>query len=548
MVAATERAGLKGAWLDALLAPGPRYAGHVLDGRVRWKHPRIVLPELTNWDGRGLPELIRQRLAGYESAGIKTPDYPACGGNSLLRNTACWVTSGNAGAGDKALRQLGDFRLQAPADSGDYGNVWELALAYDLLSLHTGLSPDLRRATEERLAGALGDYLLRLDGDSASLWHGRSSLAAQAWLAAIALTPGDPAHNDLIRRAQAHFLETIRAMRLSEARPEGYNYWINSRGLTLSLAAAAYLNGLEGAAQSDTVRNALERVGLWTVYATRPDHRVVQLGDEGPRRDLKDETRRVIDLIGQLTRNPVFSTYSRYLERVHGRESYYRGYRWWFRLLNDPTVKPLPGIKPGSLAGLKHVLPRTEIFGRGAMGLFIARQGWGPDDTLTTLRAGHTLTHHGHYDAGHFTLYKGAPLAITNATYSGSIAAPNRIYYGIRTVSKNSLLVLRPGERIKPSRLFTMNVVGGGQRIVMPTGSAIRSVDHWLDNPRPRASPARRCHRAGPSRSERIRLRPLGSDARLRQHHLRHAGTGRQGRAGTARVSVFARRGPCGHP
>ena len=94
----------------------------MLDGRARWKHPRILLPELSDWHGRGLPEPMRQRLAGYESD-------PACGGHSLLRNTACRVTAGNADAGDKALKQLGAFSLQAPADSGDDGKVWDLALA-----------------------------------------------------------------------------------------------------------------------------------------------------------------------------------------------------------------------------------------------------------------------------------------------------------------------------------------------------------------------------------------------------------------------------------
>lgn len=482
LVKVAERADLHQGWVATLLTPPDRYSDQPLDGRLRGQHPRILLPELAEWDGRGLPAVMQQRLALYKSQGIAVDDYPPCQGDSPLRHAVCWVSTGNERAGENGIDRLPSARLELPSASGEYGNAWELALAYDLLSLHPRMTPQVRDQVEQTLASRLRDYLVLLDGDSASLWHGRSSLAAQAWLSAVVLTPGLRDHDELIRRAQAHFRQTVQALRLTEAWPEGYNYWINTRAFVLTLAAASYLNGLDDAQYAETVRNALERVGLWTIYTTRPDNRVEGLGDEGPRTDLKDETRRVIDLIAQLTRKPVFATYSRYLEALHGRESYYRGYRWGFRLLNDPTVEPLPGIKAGTLTGLDDWLPRTELFGRGAMNLFIARSGWGPTDTMITLRAGGTFTHHGHYDAGHFTLFKGAPLAITNATYSGSITAPHRLHYGMRTISKNSLLILRPGEEIKPSRLMQRNIIDGGQRIVMPTGSAVRSVEHWLAN------------------------------------------------------------------
>jgi len=293
----------------------------------------------------------------------------------------------------------------------------------------------------------------------------------------------------LISRAQGHFLDVIRALEITEAWPEGYNYWIQNRGMIISLAASAYVNGLANARHKDRVLALLKRVGLWHIYATRPDNRIENLGDEGSRVDLKDETRRVIDIIAQTTRDPVFSGFSRYLQQLHGVESYYRGYRWGIRLFNDPTVldarlilpdTPSKNNKP-SLSFLDTQLPRTDLFGRGGMNLAYIRSDWSPTATFISYRAGHTFTHHGHYDAGHFSLFKGAPLAINSSTY-GDYMGSNRLNYSIRTVAKNSLLILRPNEKVQPNRFFQNNVADGGQRIILPTRSAVQNVGDWLKN------------------------------------------------------------------
>ncbi|MBK1724854.1 hypothetical protein [Thiocystis violacea] len=467
-------------WLEPWLRPPPRFSAVALDGRQRPTHPRILLPELADWNGRGLAPAIRARQEGYAAVGLDPRRYPPCGGSGVLRLAVCWILTGDEQAGRRGLEALSTFEPSPPGDYGDYGNGWELAWAYDWLALHPDLPETTRRRVQTQLTALLPSYLEQLDGRGPSLWHGRATLAATAWLIAVALDAESPEQETLIRRAQVHFREAMAALRLSEGWPEGYNYWINSRAFLLTLAASAYLNGFEDTQAAPEMRQALERVGLWTLYMTRPDGRVELTGDEGPRVDLKDETRRVIDLIVQLTRSRVLSSYSRWLEARHGAESYYRGYRWGFQLFNDPTVLPLASVTSGTLNGLKAVLPSADWFGPKAFNQIVARSGWGADDTMLTLRAGHSLTHHGHYDAGHFTLFKGAPLAISNATYRGDIAAPNRLYYGIRTVSRNSLLVLRPNERIHPSPLLERNVIDGGQRIVMPTGSSIQGVADWL--------------------------------------------------------------------
>ncbi len=478
---ALEKAGIDQPWVVNALSPAPRFSDHALDGRLRHTRPRILLPELAGWSGQAMPDLIRQRTALYRAQGIQDFDPCRGGSGSVLKLAACWTSSGDAAVADELIRKLKAFTLETPDVQGQYGNGWELAFAYDLASSCPQLSQDDRALIESRLEYALRDYLTILDDSSPSLWHGRTSLASMAWLTAVVLDPGGSAQRPrLIAQAQGHFLDVVRAAELTEGWPEGYNYWIQNRAFLFSLAASAYLNGLEGAENGERIQQLLRRVGLWHIHGVRPDDRFEGLGDEGSRIDLKDETRRVIDVIAQATRDPVFATFSRYLEALHGAQSYYRGYRWGFRLFNDPTLPSLPNAGRG-LEVFGGLLPRGEIFGRGAFNQGYIRSDWSRDATFISFRAGHTFTHHGHYDAGHFSLFKGAPLAINSSTY-GDFTGANRLNYSLRTIAKNSLLILRPGEQVKPNRFFVENVSDGGQRIVVPTGSAVQSVADWAAN------------------------------------------------------------------
>ena len=473
-----QRAGVEQDALPALLRAPPRFAGRALDGRLRSQQPRILLPELAGWDGRGVAPLIRQRLALQRAIGTPVRDYPACGGARVMAHVACWLSGGDAAQARMAVAAMLRRELAAPAQRETPHTAWEWALAFDLLSRYTGMSSAERARIADKLRDNLRAHLRLLDDEGASLWHARSTLAAQAWLLAVAIGTHAPGDARRAQRAQGHFLQTVRALALTEAWPEGYSYWINNRAVVIALAGAAWVNALRDSEAAPLVRRALRRAALWSVYATHPDDRIEGLGDEGPRVDLKDETRRAIDIIAGVTGDPVLATYSAYLEALHGPESYYRGYRWGFLLFNDPGVPLLAGVPRGTLVGLQRYLPRAELFGRGAMNLFIARSGWAATDTFVSLRAGHTFTHHGHYDAGHFTLFKGSPLAAGSGVYS-DFFAPHRLYYALRTVAKNSLLVVRPGDENRPHRLLAQRVNAGGQRLVMPTGSRVRDIDHW---------------------------------------------------------------------
>ena len=471
-----EKSGLNVPWLLEAAAPAQQFSAHVADGRIRNTHPRILLPELVAWSGSGAPPLMQQRVAHYRRLGMIDFD-PCKTGGDVVNLVACWVSSGDPSVANRLREVLKRFKVETPDVQARYGNAWQLALAYDLLSLYPQFSVDERVLVESKIEYALREYLRLLDDPSPSLWHGRTTLASMAWLCAVVLEPTD-SRSRLFARAQGHFLDVIRAVEITEGWPEGYNYWIQNRGFTFALAASAYLNGLENSANQDRIRELLRRVGLWHVYATRPDNRIEGLGDEGSRVDLKDETRRVVDIIAQATRDPTLARFSRYVEKLHGRASYYRDYRWGFRLFNDPSLSEGIDVGP-DLKSFQALLPQAEVFGRGGLNLAYIHSDWSPTETFISFRAGQTFTHHGHYDAGHFSLFKKEPLAINSSTYGAGYTKPHRLNYAIRTVAKNSLLIMRPGEEVKPNRFFSQNVADGGQRVIIPTGSSVRSVADW---------------------------------------------------------------------
>ncbi len=137
------------------------------------------------------------------------------------------------------------------------------------------------------------------------------------------------------------------------------------------------------------VRQTLQRVGRWHLYNTRPDNRVHGPGEEGPRTDLKDETRRVIDLITQTTKDPFLDAYSHYLGELYGYASYYQGYRWGFRLFNVSTAPP--DLIHQKTLSFTRSLPLAALFGKEAMNTDYVRSGWPLQDTLS-FRVGDTFT------------------------------------------------------------------------------------------------------------------------------------------------------------
>ena len=472
-----KKSGIDNPLLEALVTPSPRYPDHEFQGQlVLDNHPRLIP------GGRKALEAMRARYRQDPDYAKEVDRFAAT--SSMLHQAVAWAASGNEEAGDKAIRSLVSVSPVLPRESGNYGNGLTIALTYDLLREHPTWTPDMRARIGLTLRRMLKETLLLLDSDPPSMWHGRFQLGCSAWIVAAAMDVEDwEADKALFSQVQRHFIESLHAIRITGGWPGGYNYWINNRAFPFVMAATAHINAVNAPELNNEIRDTLETVGLWTIHGTEPRGRFTLFGDTGPRVDLKDETQRIIDVIGAVTGSDVFRDYSRYLTGLHGREGYYAPYRWGaplFRGMADRDFAPSDALD--SLRIFQGRLPTSAVFGRGGFGQVFSRSDWGPQATHLSFHAGHTFAHHGHYQNGHFTLSKGkTALALTSGTY-GDYFSPHRLNYYIRTVAANSLLVLRPGETVYPNRFFWENAADGGQRIVIPTGSEITSIDNWRDN------------------------------------------------------------------
>lgn len=380
---------------------------------------------------------------------------------------------------EKLYSVIASQPIKGCSAGGNSSNAWLVAFAYDQLKAYAAQQQFDLSPIKQKLSDALAQCLTVLDGSSASLWHGRFSIGAQAFIIAMSIDEGE-LPDGLSRRAFEHFLRSVEALSVTEGWPEGYNYWIQNRGLPFFLAVSGYLRSFSQPDLQSLLLNLSKRVGLWHIYMTRPDDRIAPNGDEGSRTDLKEESKKVIDLIAKITKSPEIATYADYLQRLHNQSAYYASYYWMIPFFYDPNLE-LISTKEKGLNVFENWLPNQEVFGRGHYNQIVVRSGWDKDATFIQMRAGHKFSHHQHMEAGHFTLFKRLPIISDSSVYNG-VATEHRKYYGVRSVAKNTVLVLRPGDTFQPNKLFDKAVNNGGQRLVMPTGGAVRSLEHWRAN------------------------------------------------------------------
>ena len=463
-----EKAGFEKQWavVESYLFK-EKYSQYQFQGSFKSAGPRILFKSPAEI------EVIRNRY-NTDSAYRKVTD-------SYAKGAAAWFCKKDLDQGRSAVKSLLKASMDVSKGQND-SNIVSLPLQYDLLFDYPGWTPENRHLMQVKFKGYLRQVLKQLNEDSASLWHGRFQLACSAWITASVIEVESKDDFYLVSKAQAHFIDAIDAIRITEGWPGGYNYWINNRAYPFALACLAHMSCVDAPLINEKIKVALETSGMWTIYGTRPDGRFALFGDAGPRNDLKDETQRFIDLVFLGTRKPVFEYYSAYLSTLHKNAAYYSAYRWGipvFRGLSQLSFSQ--GFAVNDLSFAKGVLPNSRIFGPKAFDQVFINSSWDPDATFISFRAGDTFAHHGHYQAGHFTLFKYAALGLTSGTY-GEYTSSHRLNYYIRTVASNSILIQQSGELIHPNHFFKDNVSAGGQKIIIPTGSAITSVENYKEN------------------------------------------------------------------
>ena len=396
--------------------------------------------------------------------------------------------TGEEAAAERAIAQLQNRPMER-IGSEYYSDGYEYALAYDWLYDHPSITPQKRAKIEGYLVANAKRALELLNDDGwelcPSMWHGRTKIANLAMIVALSLETA-PEADELRGAIVRFFADGCRALRLSEGWPEGYAYWLGNRSLPFALAVdcwrtATGMNEVAGINLIDMIR----RTDLWHVYGQGPDNRFLIYGDvfQGVRLDYGWRAQ-TIDYYARLTGDPFLQAFALY---AHTKvpQIYEGGNRWVAGMAFDPQLKmPAHSTPADPLAGLSD-LPLSDLFGAGAYNLAIFRTGWRPDSTLVSFKAGGVQVHHAHYDAGTFTIYKQAPLAILSGTYAGFGSAHRQMYY-VQSVAANCPLVLMPGERLETTRYYKGPFTSsGGQRVVLPGGSDINSAAMWRRESQP---------------------------------------------------------------
>jgi hypothetical protein len=404
----------------------------------------------------------------------------------LLIAAAGWVATGDERLAAAAIETLLSGEISQTPTGSYYSNVWEYGLAYDWLYHHSGMSEEKRRAVEDRIVAALLVEFDELDGDYPCVWHGRTQLTNNTLVAALALSL-HPRRKELQRRAMVHFAEAVRALAMTQGWPEGPSYWIYNRAFPFALAADCFITatGQDHIGGAD-IREAIRQAAYWQLYAMAPDTTFVRHGDcwDGGLARGPGLWQSPMDYYARIAADPGVVAAADYFRVLSGAHYHAGRYGWSVVLAYDPRLPMPEDYDPAQPhLYLNAHLPHSRLFGRESLGEAYLIERWGdPNATWISFKAGDLLAHHGHYDQGSFTISRGSPLAVNSGSY-GDYFGNYRLGYFVQTVAVNSLLVHAPGEFSNWCRNgHYFDEITGGQRVVMPTGCRIHSVNDWLRN------------------------------------------------------------------
>ncbi|WP_260295610.1 hypothetical protein [Sedimenticola hydrogenitrophicus] len=124
-----DKLGQQDGYLVRAILPNRYHSGHQLVGRLHSSHPRILLPELSQWRGSGVPDLIQSRIEQYSNYDRK--HYQPCSNSSLPGLAACWLNTGDNTTAERIVQSLKTGYMQVARSNESYGNLWRYAFAYD---------------------------------------------------------------------------------------------------------------------------------------------------------------------------------------------------------------------------------------------------------------------------------------------------------------------------------------------------------------------------------------------------------------------------------
>jgi hypothetical protein len=246
------------------------------------RHPRLVFRSPEDARGGRTLESVRRLYASDptmkalldKALAVKLERQDA----AML--AASWIVTGDDKYAEAAVARMLSEALSKSGEP-DYSNIWEHALAYDWLFGHPALTQEKKDAIVAKMKERLATELAELDQDGLALWHGRTQQANGVMISALAI--GDlPGQEQALRRAAAHYVQTLKALEFSEGWPEGASYWIYNRAGPFAVGADCVMTALgTDRVAGISIPEVIGRLGFWQLYQFGPDKVFEPYGDSG---------------------------------------------------------------------------------------------------------------------------------------------------------------------------------------------------------------------------------------------------------------------------
>ena len=179
---------------------------------------------------------------------------------------------------------------------------------------------------------------------------------------------------------------------------------------------------------------------LFVIYGEQPDGKMVRFGDNFYR-GTERFSFRVVSERAHYYDEPVGYGYMNYLLETHAdttknRQGMEYGNEYHLFLYWDPDNRSTNVCS----------LPKRAMFSPQGTGMVFWRSGWQRDDSYIFFKCGDYFDNHGHFDAGHVEIFRGAPLFIEGGSYSGGTTTDHYKKYFHQSISHNTVQVLDPAD------------------------------------------------------------------------------------------------------
>ncbi|KAF0242426.1 MAG: heparinase [Planctomycetota bacterium] len=375
-------------------------------------------------DGDLSVDAARERARGKPWSDRLTDLKESTHGKALV-----WLLTGDEEAAKAAIADLKAASADDGYGLGELGPVLWLPLAHDWLRDWKGYSAADRKETAAKIAKTADACLEFLKGTGDSVWH---TSAPRAWMG-IALA-GAALDNAAYLKFAREYFENVYSPAMAAI--DGGAVAGMSYGVCEGFAPAAHAlwalrsRGYDGFAYAKAHGDWLAARLAYMAHAAAPDFTWQRWGDcvAGSRASLKEEARNVVDMLALGTGAAEGAWLSK---RIAARFTANAGYHAC--VLPDFFVFgrawPDDGAAP----------ERFRLFGRDSIGQAYFRSGWEDDATAAFFKAGDYFDNHGHFDQGHFTIYRSGWLAQDSGTY-GDFNAAHRMEYARKTVAHNTVV------------------------------------------------------------------------------------------------------------